>query len=142
MIDVDHFKPFNDMYGHLVGDDCLKTIGHSLQKLAHGPRDVAARFGGEEFAMILPNAHSDTAYLVAEEIRGMLAQLAIPHDGNSPPVVTVSIGTATMTAFDRHRSATEIVRRADEALYAAKAAGRDCSIVWQPQEASEDSSAA
>ena len=142
MIDVDHFKSYNDIYGHLAGDDCLKTIGNCLQQLVREPRDVAARFGGEEFAMILPATDEDDASFIAEEMRSILAEMALAHEGNTPPTVTVSIGISTVSASDCNRSTEELVRRADHALYEAKRAGRNRSLVWQEPNQTKNSSAA
>ena len=125
MIDVDHFKPYNDLYGHLAGDDCLKAIGRCLQRVAIAPRHVAARFGGEEFALILPTCDAEAARSIAETMRDLLAELAIPHSGNAPGRVTVSIGIAAYPAEAEKRNRDDIVRRADAALYDAKRGGRD-----------------
>ncbi|MBU1176047.1 MAG: diguanylate cyclase [Alphaproteobacteria bacterium] len=142
MIDVDFFKPFNDIYGHLAGDDCLKTISKCLQQLVREPRDVAARFGGEEFAMILPDTDADDAHFLAEEIRSLLAERAIVHGGNVPPFVTVSIGVATVGAHVRRRNPAELVRRADAALYSAKRTGRNRTVIWNAKTIDTNSSAA
>ena len=125
MIDVDHFKPYNDLYGHLAGDDCLKAIGHCLQQVVKAPRHVAARFGGEEFALILPDSDAEAARELAETMRSLLAELAIPHSGNAPGRISVSIGIATYPAGTDKRNRDDIVRRADSALYDAKRGGRD-----------------
>ncbi len=134
MIDVDHFKSFNDLYGHVAGDDCLKAIGQCLQKGAQRPRDIAARYGGEEFAILLPDTDQAGAKLVADSISQLLADLAIPHSGNRPEIVTVSIGASTYSSEGGRRNAVEIVQRADDALYQAKRSGRNCYIAWQPAE--------
>ena len=141
MIDVDHFKPYNDIYGHLAGDDCLKAIGKCLNRVVDGSRGVAARFGGEEFALILPDADADTATHAAEMVRDLLADLAIPHSGNQPATVTVSIGIATYGAHAQRRNRDEIVRRADAALYDAKRGGRDRVELWRDKQGTHSDAA-
>ncbi len=130
LVDVDHFKSYNDLYGHLAGDECLRKISSSLKRLARRPGDVAARFGGEEFVLILPDTDSDGAAIVAEALREDLADLALPHSGNVRPTVTVSIGIASCASGGCQKNPTEFIHRADTALYAAKRAGRDEVVVW------------
>ena len=141
MIDVDHFKPFNDIYGHLAGDDCLKAIGKCLSRVVDAPRRVAARFGGEEFAVILPGADPDAASQIAEMVRDLLAELNIPHSGNPPGTITVSIGIATLGADATDRNHDEIVRRADTALYEAKRGGRDRVELWRGKQGTHSDAA-
>jgi diguanylate cyclase (GGDEF)-like protein/PAS domain S-box-containing protein len=130
MIDVDRFKAFNDIYGHLAGDACLKLVG---QTVAHALRgmDVVARFGGEEFVAILPDATDDQAYQVATRIQSALRECRIAHSGSATGLVTVSIGIAGYPADTRARSASQLLARADEALYVAKDAGRDRIMGWR-----------
>ena len=142
MIDVDHFKSFNDAYGHLAGDECLKAIAHCLRHVALKPQDLAARFGGEEFALILPGSGADAANLVAEDLRDLLSERAIPQSSNKSGIVTVSIGIASCSAGDTVRRVAEIVRHADEALYQAKGAGRDRVVIWSGAQAQESIEAA
>lgn len=141
MIDVDYFKPYNDIYGHLAGDDCLKAIGKCLNRVVDAPRNVAARFGGEEFALILPAADAAMAREAAEMVRDLLAELAIPHSGNQPATVTVSIGVATYQADVQRRNRDEIVRRADAALYEAKRGGRDRIELWSAKQGTHSDAA-
>jgi diguanylate cyclase (GGDEF)-like protein len=130
MIDVDHFKRFNDTYGHQAGDDCLKKVATALEEQTYRPSDMAARYGGEEFAMILPSIDEDGASVVASRIRESIAALAIPHSGsNGNRVVTVSVGVATVRPVLGSK-AEEVIRRADEALYQAKGAGRNRVMVY------------
>ncbi|WP_027665027.1 diguanylate cyclase [Rhizobium leguminosarum] len=123
LIDVDHFKAYNDTYGHLKGDNCLRIIGGILRSIAKRPRDLAARFGGEEFAILLPGTDRDGALRLAETLRSTLKRHAIPHSESSKAIVTVSIGVANMS--DTFLSSADLVGAADEALYAAKKHGRD-----------------
>jgi diguanylate cyclase (GGDEF)-like protein/PAS domain S-box-containing protein len=125
MIDVDRFKAYNDQYGHPAGDECLKLVAEHLRQALKRPADMAARYGGEEFAAILPDTDEDGAYLVAEAFRRALVQARHPHRASERGVLTASVGVATYLPDNLHRSAAEIIRTADEALYSAKAAGRD-----------------
>lgn len=123
MIDIDHFKYFNDHYGHLIGDDCLKTIAQALLKSAQRSTDIVARYGGEEFIMILPNTADPLPF--AEKCRLAVAQLAIPHRHSPPPqIVTVSIGVSSMVP-GHGTDPTEQIHKADMALYKAKQLGRN-----------------
>jgi diguanylate cyclase (GGDEF)-like protein len=125
MIDLDSFKEFNDFYGHVVGDDCLRAVADVLTvQLESLPGKMAARFGGEEFAMLLPNTGADAAAAVAERIRAAVYDLAIPHLGSSWRFITVSVGYATLMPA-HGGSQSELVKLADAALYQAKHAGRN-----------------
>lgn len=124
MIDVDHFKPYNDIYGHLSGDACLRTIAVTIGEKLHRSADLLARYGGEEFVVVLPNTDSSGAELLAEQIRSAVELLAIPHSGSFHGVVTVSIGCATRRP-GHDSDFTESLRAADGALYQAKSAGRN-----------------
>lgn len=125
LIDVDHFKKFNDHYGHLAGDGCLRALGRILSAIARRPADLAARYGGEEFAVLLPNTGPDGCAEVGERIRQALHDLAMPHVQNAPSrLVTVSVGAATSLPSQASDSST-LVAAADRALYAAKDSGRD-----------------
>ena len=124
VIDVDHFKPFNDLYGHPAGDTCLRRVVEALAGQLKRPADLLARVGGEEFVVVLPETGADGAGQIAERLRQAVADLAIPHSGSScASYVTVSVGVAS--GDPRALSSDELVRRADEALYRAKAAGRN-----------------
>jgi diguanylate cyclase (GGDEF)-like protein len=124
-VDVDHFKPFNDSYGHLEGDAVLARIGGVLRSCLHRPADMAARYGGEEFVLLLPATHEAGAVDVARQVHRTIAALAIPHRASRVAAhVTVSIGVATLVPGPGMRSA-QLLAAADEAAYAAKAAGRD-----------------
>jgi diguanylate cyclase (GGDEF)-like protein/PAS domain S-box-containing protein len=134
ILDVDHFKKFNDRYGHPAGDACLLAIAHAIAAEARRPADLAARYGGEEFVMLLPNTDSVGCELVGERIRQGLRQLCIPHAQNLPSRrVTVSLGGATIQLHvDRPSESSSLVQTADRALYAAKESGRDRLIMADP----------
>ncbi|HTO27339.1 MAG TPA: diguanylate cyclase, partial [Devosia sp.] len=125
LIDVDRFKAYNDEYGHPAGDDALRLVAEHLRGSLKRPADTAARYGGEEFAAILPDTDEDGAYLVAEAFRRSLADAKMPHRGSERRLLTASVGVATYLPGNLHRSAAELIQAADEALYSAKAAGRD-----------------
>lgn len=129
LIDIDYFKLFNDRYGHLVGDDCLRTVSETLRKVAVDAGGFAARYGGEEMAVILPDHAIDEARAVAEAIRTAVLELAITHHENpeSSGRVTVSIGVATALARSGGsvRMPEGLLMAADNALYKAKHAGRN-----------------
>lgn len=126
LIDVDHFKAFNDHYGHLAGDGCLRALGRILSAHPRRPADLAARYGGEEFAVLLPNTDADGCARVGEEIRGALRDLAMLHAQNPPSrLVTVSVGAATGFPSETTTDSSALVAAADRALYAAKDSGRD-----------------
>ncbi len=124
MIDVDHFKRFNDQYGHPAGDDCLRQIASALLGVSRRPRDAAGRYGGEEFALLLPVTDSFGAVEMALRLRTAIRALQIPHAGSPHGVVSVSIGIASVPAADENGAAS-LVAAADRALYRAKEAGRD-----------------
>ncbi len=124
MLDVDYFKHYNDHYGHLAGDDCLKQIGSALRNALTRPRDLAARYGGEEFACILPDTSLAGALHKAEQIRSAVQQLGIAHeDSQAASVVTISLGVA---CFGPECDSPEaLIQAADSALYQAKQQGRN-----------------
>ena len=124
LIDVDHFKTYNDIYGHLSGDNCLRQIAEAALEAVHRPADLLARYGGEEFAVVLPNTNSSGAWEIAEQIRNSVESRRAPHAGNPHGVVTVSIGCATHLP-DRNSNYSTLLRAADSALYKAKSAGRN-----------------
>lgn len=132
MIDIDHFKAYNDSCGHLAGDDCLRTVAKALKDQLGRAADVAGRYGGEEFLIVLPETDNNGAQVVAREILQGISNLAIPHPA-SPlgQQVTVSIGIATALAV-REQQHTCLLKAADNALYQAKQEGRN-RIVTAPQ---------
>lgn len=139
MIDVDHFKLFNDRYGHPEGDACLRAIGDLLARAAAETGGFATRYGGEEFLMLLPETDADGAFAIAERVCGMVAELAIPHLGADAGVVTVSIGSAALTPRPGE-AAARLIGAADAGLYAAKRRGRNQVVAHGPID-SEASSA-
>lgn len=124
MVDVDHFKPFNDTLGHQAGDECLKTVAQALRMHAARSNDVLARYGGEEFALLTPMDAAHARRLGALLLESVRA-LALPHPAGQ---VTISVGVATLSPGDG-LSAPDLVRLADEALYAAKRGGRNRMVV-------------
>ncbi|CBH22398.1 membrane protein of unknown function [Acetoanaerobium sticklandii] len=125
MLDVDFFKLYNDAYGHLQGDECLKTVAKVLKTTIKRATDIAARYGGEEFVVLLPDTDEIGAIKVAETLRANVEAMKMEHkDSKISDVVTVSIGVAT---FDKHSlvAPENLVQKADEALYEAKNSGRN-----------------
>ncbi|MBE9158392.1 diguanylate cyclase [Nodosilinea sp. LEGE 06152] len=130
LADVDHFKGYNDTYGHLAGDDCLRSIARLLAQVTKRPADLAARYGGEEFALVLPNTTAAGAISLTAEAQTYLTRLAIPNAA-SPLYgqVTVSFGIAVLTPAPA-LSTELLIQRADQALYAAKESGRNSYCLW------------
>jgi diguanylate cyclase (GGDEF)-like protein len=125
LLDVDLFKKFNDRFGHLAGDDCLRKVATVLRESAQRPGDLAARYGGEEFALVLPNTSAENAMALAALIRRRLAALAIAHPDIASGKVSASIGIATMVP-ELSSHPESVILAADKALYMAKSEGRDC----------------
>lgn len=129
LIDIDHFKSYNDLYGHQAGDDALKRVAEVIAMGAQRPLDFAARFGGEEFALVLYGSANDVSRELPEQIRQKVEALAIPHaESSSGTYLTVSIGVAVLTP-GAERSQAGAVQMADEALYQAKEEGRNRVVV-------------
>lgn len=125
LLDIDYFKAFNDHYGHLAGDDCLRRVAQILTRAGRRPRDLAARFGGEEFVLVLPDTDAAAAEHVARRVQALLAAENIPHTASSlTDVVTASIGVATITPVALGDS-DQLIASADRQLYQAKAEGRN-----------------
>jgi diguanylate cyclase (GGDEF)-like protein len=129
IVDIDHFKRVNDQHGHAAGDAVIRRIGELIAQTLR-ETDKVARFGGEEFVVLLREVSEHDAHELAERIRLIIAESAIPFDGKELSV-TVSIGCAAITAHDR--DVEELIERADRALYAAKGAGRNCIRLAPPQ---------
>jgi diguanylate cyclase (GGDEF)-like protein len=124
-IDIDHFKPFNDYYGHPAGDQCLRQVADCLRENARGQTDLVARIGGEEFAIMLVGAGRNDAIQLAHQLRAAVENLALPHDGaGAGGHVTITAGVANAFVLDKV-SLQALAKRADAALYAAKQAGRN-----------------
>jgi diguanylate cyclase (GGDEF)-like protein len=133
MIDVDHFKKYNDHHGHVGGDAGLQAVAKAVQAGQHRPADVAARFGGEEFAILLPDTDIDGAVAVAESVRAAIAGLRIAHDASPDGILTISAGVHALIPA-RGDPAHLLVEAADRCLYQAKAEGRNrvCTAMQAP----------
>ena len=127
MIDVDHFKLFNDTYGHPEGDVCLSRLGETLAGIAAETVGVAGRYGGEEFCLLLPNTVSKRAVEIGEMVRVSVEALAMPHVTSSYQKVTVSVGVAC-TRPNAEQQPGDLIEAADAALYAAKRRGRNAVV--------------
>lgn len=122
LCDVDHFKAYNDSYGHLAGDDVLQRVSAAISSSLRGG-DAAYRYGGEEFLIVLPEQTVEAAVTIADRLRQTIEDLAIPHDANPPGnVITISAGVA---AFSSSGAPDDLLKEADTALYTAKKAGRN-----------------
>ncbi len=155
MIDVDHFKAFNDRYGHLAGDECLRKVAKMLSRKVTRATDLVARYGGEEFAVLLPGTNTEEAMAIAEKLRLAVRKLAIVHAASGvATVVTISIGVATTQAdgaarnedlgragaqANAEREGQQLLHRADLALYAAKEGGRDTVVAHHDTSHNSDS---
>jgi diguanylate cyclase (GGDEF)-like protein/PAS domain S-box-containing protein len=125
IVDVDYFKNYNDLYGHLAGDSCLRKIAHTIRDSLRRAGNFAARYGGEEFAVILPDTDAEGAYLFAESLREKIENLNIEHkDSTVGRNVTVSLGVST-TVPEKNSTHDELISLADKALYKAKQGGRN-----------------
>ncbi|MEZ9819511.1 diguanylate cyclase [Shewanella sp. 10N.286.45.A1] len=131
MLDIDHFKSINDTYGHLAGDQALRVIAEELKQKLKRPTDLVSRFGGEEFAIILPNTNQEGALQVAESIRKAIFELPISWGGVTIPL-TVSIGVSVeIVSSEQHT--TLLLELADKALYRAKNEGRNRVMLYSPE---------
>jgi diguanylate cyclase (GGDEF)-like protein len=135
-IDIDHFKIYNDLYGHQAGDDCLRKVARKISRSAKRPFDFSARYGGEEFVLVLYGPPSDYARSLPEQLRQEIMELAIQHEGSKvAPSITVTIGVAIADPGSG-RSLTGAIQAADEALYEAKQSGRN-RVVFKDASESE-----
>lgn len=126
LLDIDYFKEYNDYYGHVMGDECLRKVSKILSECVSRSVDLVARYGGEEFACILPDTKLQYAVKIAEEIQEKIRNLSIEHKNSmASDVVTLSIGVLTVSYISDY-SPTDIVNKADELLYQAKGANRNC----------------
>jgi diguanylate cyclase (GGDEF)-like protein/PAS domain S-box-containing protein len=129
LLDIDHFKQFNDHYGHIQGDDCLKSVGQALSLAASRPRDFLGRFGGEEFVLVLPETDEAAARHIAERCRQQVRQQRIPHERSSvSSMLTISLGVGTIVP-GAHDRPLDFLNAVDKLLYQAKQLGRDRSQV-------------
>ncbi|NOX91115.1 MAG: diguanylate cyclase [Gammaproteobacteria bacterium] len=126
LIDIDFFKPFNDNYGHLAGDGCLRQVAAALDEMVHRPADLVARYGGEEFAVVLPNTDVNGAKKLAKKLCERIRLLKIPHEfSDVTNHITVSLGITSGVACEGI-SPSDLILQADKALYLAKELGRNC----------------
>jgi diguanylate cyclase (GGDEF)-like protein len=131
LIDIDHFKPYNDIYGHQAGDDALKSVARCIADSVQRPLDLAARYGGEEFALVLYGPANDYMQQVPEQLRAAVENLGITHKGGAyNDRLTISIGVAVVFP-ESNRSMAGAIQMADEALYQAKENGRNRVVVNQ-----------
>lgn len=127
MVDVDHFKAYNDEYGHPAGDACLRRVAQVIAAEMQRPGDLAARYGGEEFAMLLPNTDAEGCARIGDRIRRAIREAGLVHTTNrATGCVTASLGgAACRPVLERTAGVASLVEAADQALYAAKEAGRN-----------------
>lgn len=126
LIDIDFFKPFNDNYGHLAGDGCLRQVASALDEVIHRPADLVARYGGEEFGVVLPNTDIEGAEKLAKKLSEKMRLLNIPHEFSEVAAhITLSMGITSVVACEG-TSPSDIIMQADKALYSAKESGRNC----------------
>ncbi len=128
MIDVDWFKKYNDHYGHQAGDDCLRNVARIITAHTQRAGDIVARYGGEEFALIITTTHTEHALPFAQSICDALENAALPHEASPFGHITVSIGIAGTTPGETE-TAEDLLKKADEALYSAKAQGRNQAVL-------------
>lgn len=128
MLDIDYFKQYNDLYGHLQGDDCLRDVARTLTEAVNRPRDFVGRFGGEEFVLILPETDASSAKQIAEKCRLLIQQQQIPHENSDvSDWLTISLGVGTIIP-DTSDDKKSFVEAVDQCLYKAKDMGRDCLV--------------
>ena len=125
LLDIDHFKRFNDLYGHLAGDICLQTLAKGLAESGRRAGELVFRYGGEEFAILLPNMDKPAALETAKHFHQKVSLLAIPHADSPSGIVTTSMGVAILQPSNQNLP-VDLVRQADAALYRAKMTGRNC----------------
>jgi diguanylate cyclase (GGDEF)-like protein/PAS domain S-box-containing protein len=128
LLDIDYFKQYNDHYGHIQGDDCLKTVAQALGKAATRSRDFFARYGGEEFVLVLPETDAEAAQRVAERCRNLIFKEQIPHAHSAAgQILTISLGVGTITPGHKD-DAISFIEAVDRQLYQAKQRGRNCIV--------------
>ena len=133
MCDIDHFKKYNDQYGHSVGDECIKKVAQIILNNLNRPSDFCARYGGEEFIIILPRTNLEGSSFVADRIRASVSELKL--DGNESKIfehISISLGVASVDG-DKEIDYEELIKQADKALYTAKEKGRNCVEVYDGQ---------
>jgi diguanylate cyclase (GGDEF)-like protein len=130
LCDIDYFKPYNDNYGHLAGDDCLCQVAKVLNTAVRRPGDLVARYGGEEFVILLPDTDLDGALQVIDQTQTTLAKSKLPHAFSQvASIITLSFGLVCHCPSVKEHSPRELLHRADLALYEAKARGRNGYVV-------------
>ena len=128
MLDIDYFKQYNDHYGHIQGDDCLKQVAQVLSGAATRSRDFFARYGGEEFVMVLPETDADAAHKIAERCRNLIFKAQIPHEKSDvSQILTISLGVGTIIPTHKD-DAKDFIHSVDRQLYSAKKRGRNCIV--------------
>ena len=128
MLDIDYFKPYNDRYGHVQGDACLKRVAQALNSAATRARDLFARFGGEEFVLVLPETDEKSAVKIAERCRNLIFKEQIAHEASpAGQILTVSIGVSSITPSHQD-DPLRFIEEADRRLYQAKQRGRNCIV--------------
>ncbi|MEE9101930.1 sensor domain-containing diguanylate cyclase [Pseudomonas nitroreducens] len=131
LLDIDYFKQYNDHYGHVQGDDCLRSVGKALAGALHRPRDFIARFGGEEFVLVLPETDSEAASQIAERCRRVIREQRIAHEQSRvAPLLTISLGVGTAVPHTGDRP-LDFVAAVDRLLYQAKQGGRNRLVAAQ-----------
>jgi len=129
MIDIDFFKTYNDLYGHVAGDQCLSIVAEIIRLCSQRTSDLAVRYGGEEFCLLLPETDATGAFAIAERLRLGIIERAIPHTGNPLGTLTISLGCHTFIP-EGNEASSDIIAKADTALYQAKNAGRNTTQVF------------
>jgi diguanylate cyclase (GGDEF)-like protein len=128
LLDIDYFKQYNDHYGHIQGDECLKRVAQSLSAAAARSRDFFARFGGEEFVLVLPETDAESAKKVAERCRNLIFKEQIPHEKSQvSQILTVSLGVGTIIPSQKDEPMA-FIEAVDRLLYQAKQSGRNCVV--------------
>jgi diguanylate cyclase (GGDEF)-like protein len=135
LCDIDHFKTYNDFYGHQQGDDCLCKVAQTIQAAVKRPGDLVARYGGEEFVAVLPDTTLEAAQLLAESVRKAVEVAILPHEkSTTADYVTLSLGVATLAATAEQsieQQVHQLINEADQALYQAKSQGRNRAVSFQ-----------
>jgi len=129
MADIDHFKIFNDTYGHQAGDECLRVVASLIKDYARRPGDLAARYGGEEFALMLINSTAEQAGMIAEHLRKTIMGTIIKYEKSVSTNITASFGVASMIPGHDQNNPTSLIQEADQAMYRAKRLGRNRVVV-------------
>ena len=123
--DIDNYKYYNDSHGHLMGDECLKQVAQALRSVLKRPKDFVARYGGDEFCVVLPDTHNEGALTTGNLLRSKINSLEIPHEiSETSKNVTISVGVTTY--FGEDINLHDLINIADQALYKAKSSGKNC----------------